>query len=72
MDFCSSYAGFLNASSKNQILFTAQMNGKNANPTEKCNERKKQSCLAIWSMELFSENIYSKSKLTSEIPFAQI
>lgn len=34
MDFCSSYAGFLNASSKNQMLFTAQINGKNAKPTK--------------------------------------
>lgn len=34
MDFCSSYAGFLNASSKNQMLFTAQIKGRNANPTK--------------------------------------
>lgn len=33
INFCSLYAGFLNASWKNQILFTAQRNGRNAKPT---------------------------------------
>jgi hypothetical protein len=35
ISLCSSYGGFLNASAKNQIAFTHQRNGRNANPAER-------------------------------------
>lgn len=34
ISFCSSYSGFLNASLKNQKVFIAHTNGKNAHPAK--------------------------------------
>lgn len=61
MDFCSSYAGFLNASSKNQMLFTAQMNGKNANPTE-------TNTTNMYQLN-FTRKYFQLSILTVKVPF---
>lgn len=73
IDFCSSYAGFLNASSKNQMLFTAQMNGSNAKPTMKNNEFNLKSFIRNFCWNFLLEFFFNKINFfqnTSEIPFA--